>query len=127
MEKIILLTTLIASLSILLMPALVIAQTEQLNYLRESVDVSTADLNLGSEDLPTKIGTIIGFWFSLIGVVFLLMVLLGGVLWMMAGGNDEKVQRAVKIIIGGVEGMIITFMAYALLFVVLGALKYATP
>jgi len=37
----------------------------------------------------------------------------GGISWMMAGGNQEKVGKAKKIIISAIIGLVIVFSAYA--------------
>jgi len=128
-KKLIILSLVIFLLTFLVTPLVVSAQTDQIKNLKETLNVSVEGvLPTGgdSADLPTRIGTAINFLFSVIGVVFLGMLLIGGILWMLAGGNEEKVGRAVKFIIGGIEGIIITFMSYALLYVVLAALRYAT-
>lgn len=127
MKKIILLTALIVSLSILLIPAFALAQSQQVQYLQDGVDKSAGIANIPTgpknADVAGLIGTIINAAFGLLGTVVLAFTLLGGVLWMMAGGNEEKVARAKKFIISGIEGMIVIFMAYALVYVVLYALS----
>lgn len=50
---------------------------------------------------------------SYVGVVFLLVVIFSGFLWMTAAGNEERVTKAKKMITGGVIGMILIFAAYA--------------
>lgn len=129
-KKLIVLSLIIFLLTFLVTPLVVSAQTDQIKVLKETLNVSATagglPVGVDSPDLPTRIGTAINFLFSIIGLVFLGMILIGGILWMMAGGNEEKVDRAVKFIIGGIEGVIITFMSYALLYVVLAALRYAT-
>lgn len=132
MKKIILLTILIVSLSILLMPAFTFAQdTSPLGVLKSGLDKTIGPEGagiIGNENEPapalsTVLGTIINGAFGLLGTIVLAFTLLGGVLWMMAGGNEEKVARAKKFIISGIEGMIVIFMAYALVYVVLYALS----
>lgn len=74
------------------------------------------------QKIPDLIGQVINALFGLVGVIFLGMAVIGGILWMMAGGNEEKVTRAKKFIIGGIEGSIILFLSYALIYFVLQAL-----
>lgn len=76
--------------------------------------------------IPKIIGQLINAMFGILGVVFLGYAVLGGILWMIAGGNEEKVTRAVKFIVGGVEGLLVIFLSYTLVYVVLAGLKYAT-
>ncbi|MBI3290914.1 hypothetical protein HYZ76_01370 [Candidatus Falkowbacteria bacterium] len=73
--------------------------------------------------LQTFIGRAINGLFAIIGIIFLGMAVVGGVLWMMAGGSEEKVLRAKKFIIGGVEGLIIMSLSYAMVYLVLQALR----
>lgn len=45
------------------------------------------------------------------GIVFFLMMLYGGFLWLTAGGNDENISRARKILGHGVVGFVVTLAA----------------
>jgi len=85
-----------------------------------------AGLQTAQTDLPTMIGTAINYLFGIIGVIFLTIALIGGYLWMTAGGNEEKIGKAKGFIINGINGMIVIFLAYALVYTILFALKSAT-
>lgn len=86
-----------------------------------------AGLNTSPErDLPTIIGQGVNYLFGVIGVIFLTVILIGGYLWMTAGGNEEKVSKAKGFIMNGINGMIVIFLAYALVYVILIALKGAS-
>lgn len=67
-----------------------------------------------SADLPTIIGGIVNALLGIVGVIFLILVIYGGFLWMTAGGNEETVKKARSLIIGAIAGMVIIFMAYAI-------------
>ena len=81
---------------------------------------------LGKQDPRQTIGNIIDVALGFLGAVALVIVLYGGVLWMTAAGNDEKVAQAKKVLYSGVIGMIIILSAYALSNYVIGALFQAT-
>ncbi len=51
---------------------------------------------------------------SLVGVIFLVLMIWAGTLWMTAGGNQERIDEARKIIIAAVIGLILVAMAYAI-------------
>jgi hypothetical protein len=51
---------------------------------------------------------------SFVGVLFLIMMIVGGFLWMTAAGNEARVQTAQKLIVAGVIGFIIVVSAYAI-------------
>ena len=104
----------------------VLAQTQDIDNLKNSLNTSAGTAGLDTKtDLQTAIGRPIGYLFGVIGVIFLAVTLLGGFIWMTAGGNEEKVHKAKQFIGNGVNGLIVMFFAYALVYVVLAALSNA--
>jgi hypothetical protein len=67
-----------------------------------------------SGGLPGAIGFIIGIILSFTGVIFLLLTIYSGFLWMTAAGNQEQINKAKKIITAAVIGIIIVGAAYAI-------------
>jgi cbb3-type cytochrome oxidase subunit 3 len=59
-------------------------------------------------------GTVLQSVLSFVGILFLGLMLYAGFLWMTAGGNEEKVDQAKKIILAAVVGLIIISAAYAI-------------
>ena len=82
----------------------------------------------GLSDLDPRITTarIIRIALSLLGTIFLAIVLYGGFLWMTAGGNDEKIGEAKSWIYSGVVGLAIILSAYGVTTFVLRNLVAAT-
>ena len=66
------------------------------------------------DQLPQTIGRIVGVLLGLLGVVFVVIVIYAGFMWMMAQGDDAKIAKARKTIINGVIAIIIIFAAYAI-------------
>jgi hypothetical protein len=64
----------------------------------------------GSLEFGTSV--IIEAVLSFVGVLFMIFLIYGGILWMTAGGNDQQVEKARKIIIQSVIGLIIVMLAY---------------
>jgi len=101
--------------------------------LNQGLQVTGAAGNLTAEtgaaaeatDLPTLLGRTVNVLFGVLGAIFLTVVLIGGYMWMTAGGSEEKVMKAKGFIINGINGMIVIFLAYALTYVILYALGYA--
>lgn len=56
---------------------------------------------------------------SLLGVIFLILVIYGGFLWMTAAGDDGKVDTARKIITAAIVGLVIVVSAYAISYFVI--------
>jgi len=81
---------------------------------------------LGKGDLQTTIANIINVALSLLGIVAVVIILLGGFKWMTAAGNDDKVEEAKKLILAGIIGLAIVMSAWAIARFVLIQLGSAT-
>jgi lysylphosphatidylglycerol synthetase-like protein (DUF2156 family) len=64
--------------------------------------------------LAQKSGQIIGSLLSLVGVVFLILMIYGGITWMTAAGNEKQVEKAKHIIVYAIVGLIIILSAYTI-------------
>lgn len=89
----------------------------------DTLDLNTPLTNVGSEaygtsgaptDLLVIIGTLINVILGFLGVIFLLLVLYAGFLWMTAGGNDEMVVKAKNILKTSIIGLILVLAAYSI-------------
>ncbi|OGY54642.1 MAG: hypothetical protein A2951_01255 [Candidatus Buchananbacteria bacterium RIFCSPLOWO2_01_FULL_56_15] len=112
----------------LLLTGPVYAQVHNPQNDRYGLDTTANQATLDTRadrDLPTIIGQAVNYFFGALGVVFLTVILVGGYLWMTAGGNEEKVKQAKGFIINGVNGMIVIFLSYALVYLVITALRGA--
>jgi uncharacterized membrane protein YwzB len=71
------------------------------------------------QEPPADIGTYLGEriitpFFGVLGIIFLILVLYGGIQWMMAGGNDISVTKAKSTIVRALLGLIIILLSYGL-------------
>lgn len=64
--------------------------------------------------LPVIVATIIKQAMGLLGVLMVVLVIYAGFLWMTAGGSEEKVSKAKKLLTNAVIGVILIFLAYAI-------------
>ena len=64
--------------------------------------------------LQDRAGQIVGAILALVGILFFVLMIYGGILWMTAGGNDTQVKNAQKTITMAVIGLIIVLSAYAI-------------
>ena len=62
----------------------------------------------------TLVGEIIAVVLSFLGVVFLILMIYGGFLWMTAGGSEQRVEKAKKLITAAIIGLIVVVSAYAI-------------
>ncbi len=73
-----------------------------------------AKLDTYGNSVPTIAGNVIGTLLSMISVLFFVLVLYGGILWMTARGSSEQTEKALNTIIAATIGIIIIIGAYAL-------------
>jgi Type IV secretion system pilin len=89
-------------------------------FAASSLDLSGSLGDVGEEtglsenDLTTTIGTLINIALSLLGIVFLLLTLYAGWLWMTAQGESKQTGKARDILITAVVGLVILLSAYAI-------------
>ncbi len=60
------------------------------------------------------ISTLIYVIISFVGVIFFILLLYGGFIWMTAQGNDAQVKKATGIITNSIIGLAIAMSAYAI-------------
>ncbi len=98
------------------------AQSGSYNFVRDS-GLNASSAQAGYEDRNTTveqyIANIINIILSLLGVIFLAFTIYGGLIWMTAQGNEERVKKARELITESVIGVIIVLAAYAITYFVL--------
>ncbi|MCL5794897.1 MAG: pilin [Patescibacteria group bacterium] len=83
-----------------------------------------SDVNSGtlSETVAKIIKIVLGF----LGVIFIVLIIYAGFLWMTSAGNEEKIKTAKKIITAAIIGTAIILCAYAVTVFVIDNLISAT-
>ena len=66
--------------------------------------------------IPTVAGGIIKIFLSILAVIFIILMLYAGYLWMTARGNEEQVTKAKELITSAVIGLVIVIAAYAITY-----------
>jgi len=85
------------------------------------------EADLPETDIPTIVGRIVRGVLALVGVIFFLLLVYGGLLWMTARGNQENVTKAKELIIAAVIGLLIVLAAYAISQFVITVLVGGNP
>lgn len=67
-----------------------------------------------TKTVPQYVGGIIGAILGIIGVIFLILIVYAGILWMLAEGDETKVGKARGLIFHAIIGLILVFSAYAI-------------
>jgi len=75
-------------------------------------------------NLSEIVGTAISAALTLVGITFLLLMVYAGYLWMTARGESDQVDKARKIIIAALIGLVIVSSAYAITIFITG--RFAT-
>jgi len=76
--------------------------------------------------LPILVGKIIRTILGLLGIIFVVLMVYAGFLWMTARGESDPVDKAKSIIQQSIIGVIIIFLAYAITGFVINAIVRAT-
>lgn len=77
-------------------------------------------------DIRIIIANIIKVALGFLGIIFVVLVIYAGFLWMTAQGDKTKITKAKDLIINGVIGLIIVVSAYAITTFVVNAIVSST-
>lgn len=88
----------------------------------QQTGISTAELVGGNSIIATIIFNILG----MVGVIFLILMIWGGVMWMTSGGNEQRVGRAKTILSTATIGLIIVMTAYSVTYFITDSLTNAS-
>jgi len=123
-------------LSLFLVPSLALVNSANANsdtynnfgygYVDGTAGVNGESIVLGNTDPRTMITKIINVALTLLGIVAVVIVLLGGFKWMTAGGNEDKVGEAKKILGAGIIGLVIILAAWGIAAFILNVMMSAT-
>ncbi len=106
---------------------------DALDQLKAAGGASGANIaGSGPTDPRIIVAVIIRASLAFLGIIFVVMIMYAGFLWMTAGGEEDKVSTAKKLISNGVIGLAIIMTAYSITYfifrTVLGsAASYANP
>ena len=110
-------------LSLAIMPAAQVSAVDEDVFGMQKFQDQT---DLGKKDFTTTIAEIINVALSLLGIVAVVIILIGGFKWMTSGGDETKVGDARKFIFAGVIGLAIIMSSWALATFVLNKLGSAS-
>jgi hypothetical protein len=111
-------SSLLVLTSLLILPYLVFAQTAtqetsmlgRLNKVAKEGGYAEAT----STSLMTIVGLIVQAALGLLGAIFIIIMIIAGYNWMMASGNEQRVEKAQSMIKRAIIGLIITLSSWAI-------------
>lgn len=109
----------------LVAPTIALA-ADDLNVNDLGVEAIQSSIKLGSGDVRQTASRIINVALGFLGIIAVVIVLLGGFKYMIAGGNEEKTAEARKLIVSGIIGLAIILSAWAITSFVISRLVNAT-
>lgn len=74
---------------------------------------------LSQDNLQTSTGTLIQRALTLVGIIFLVLMIYAGILWMTARGNNEQISSARNTIIAAIIGLVVVVGSYAITSLIL--------
>lgn len=115
------------ALGLAALPSVALAQKNPFETAGELAGAVGKNAGLGEpKPLTAIIGQLINVALGFLGIVLLAYLLFAGFLWMTAGGETEKVDKAKSMIRNAIIGLIIIVAAFAISTFVLSSLVNAT-
>lgn len=111
-----------AGLSALPALALPFAASAQLTTAQEDVGTIGTELGFSSQTLPGLVGSGINVLLSILGIVFVVLVVYAGFLYLTSQGEETNVKKAKKLLTQSIIGLVIIVAAYAISSYVIDAL-----
>ncbi|MDO8667997.1 MAG: hypothetical protein Q7K35_02760 [bacterium] len=108
------------------LPALAATEFFGNNDINGTGFANRAGLPGSGMDLRATIERVIKLVMGFLGIIAVVVILIGGFKWMTAGGNEDKVGEAKKLLISGLIGLIIVVLAYAIAVFVITQLLEVT-
>lgn len=104
---------LICLVVLLILPYFVFAASP-LNKLKSVGSTGGYDTSGNETQFAGILGTVVGVFLSLLGIIFVILTVYAGYRWMTAGGNEEKVTKAKETLWRSIIGLIIVVGSYAI-------------
>lgn len=90
--------------------------------LQAQDDAFLGESGLQDVSIGTLIAAVIKIVLSLLGIVFIILIIYAGLTWMTSAGNEEKISKAKKTMSAAVIGLTIVILAYAITSFVLSTI-----
>jgi|GEM_PF-5743971 len=68
------------------------------------------------KDLSTYLSNLYQYFVGIVGILAAVMIMYGGIRWILAAGNQSRIQGAKNVIFSAIIGVVIAFSSYLLLY-----------
>ncbi len=82
-----------------------------------------AKLNLPANDLQSTSINFLQWVLGLLGLVAVVLIVYGGLVWMTAAGNEDRIRKAKEILRGAVIGLVIVLLAWSIFLFVFNSVR----
>lgn len=84
----------------------------------KNLDAIAGSAGVSQADAGSIVGSIINAVLTFVGLIFLVLMVYAGFLWMTAAGDEGKIDKSKSIIIAAIIGLVIVMSAYAITYFV---------
>ena len=119
-------SAIIASLAAVAAPAAALAATSIITKLQGAGTGAGYSTAGNGDAIFTYVGLIINVALSLLGIIFLVLIVYGGYVWLTAGGDESKIEKAKQTFGRAIVGLIIVLCAFAIANFVVPAIYCAS-
>lgn len=91
-----------------------VANAQGISGAGSNLEVVAGKAEITESSISNIVGKGINAILSMVGLIFLVLMVYAGILWMTARGDETKVEKAQTIIQASLIGLIVTVSAYAI-------------
>ncbi|MEK7123167.1 MAG: hypothetical protein AAB855_04930 [Patescibacteria group bacterium] len=93
--------------------------------INTKLDSAITNAGYAKTDLAGVVGNVILAILTIVGLIFLVLMVYAGIRWMLAQGEEQKITEARNLIFQSIIGLIIVLAAYAIAYFVVSQLQRA--
>lgn len=87
---------------------------DKLKILAVDIQGQVTKVEGGNVSLESTVKNVLSVVFSIVGIIAVIMIIIGGVNYMTSQGDTQKVQKAKNTIMYGIIGMVIALLSFAI-------------
>lgn len=96
------------------------------NDIQTQTNKAAGLAGLSQNSIGTIAAVIIQAFLSLLGIIFIVLIIIAGFKWMTAAGNEEQIKKSQATLKTAIIGLIIVLGAYAITYFVFNNLPFMT-